>query len=288
MALAMLASTGGVAHAQDTDACIAANEKAVALQKKGQLVQARAALSTCAASSCPDAVSSSCRQRLVALGETIPSVVFFAADASGHDLVAVRVTVDGAPYADHLDGRAIVLDPGEHEFRFEAAGQAPVVRRLVLHQGEKNRREDVVIGLPGAPGPAATPAPAIARVAAPGSGQETATRGAVQRTTGLVVGGVGVAGVVAGGVFGALSMSAHGSYEASCGSSIGAPAGRCNASGVTGESDAASKGTASTILFIGGGLATAAGLVLYLTAPSGVATPEVAVVPGGVVVAGRF
>ena len=137
---------GGVARAQDTDACIAANEKALALRKADKLIDARASLSMCAASSCPEDIRNSCQQRVEEANKAIPSVLFFAKDGSGQDLTVVKTTIDGTLYADHLDGSAIVRDPGEHEFRFEVAGESPVEKRLVLHQGEQNRREEIVIG----------------------------------------------------------------------------------------------------------------------------------------------
>ena len=57
-------TSGGVARAQDADACILANEKALALRKAEKLIAARASLSMCAASTCPDAVRTSCQQRV--------------------------------------------------------------------------------------------------------------------------------------------------------------------------------------------------------------------------------
>lgn len=283
--LVTVSSTVRVARAQDTDACINASEKALALRKAEKLIDARASLSTCAASSCPDAVRTSCQQRLAETNQTIPSIVFFAKDGTGRDLTTVKLTIDGAIYADHLDGSAIVRDPGEHEFRFEATGQEPVVKRFVLHAGEQNRREDIVIGAaPAAPATASVP-PASA---APVADQGPVNDGRIQRTIGLVVGGVGVVGLVVGGIFGALSMSAHSSYEQNCGSNIGAPAGFCNSAGVSGESDAATKGTISTAFFIGGAVATAAGAVLFFTAPSGPSSTQGGLGPAGVLVKGQF
>jgi hypothetical protein len=288
------ASMATVAHAQDTDACIGANEKAVALRRADKLIEEQAALSTCAASSCPNTVRTSCLQRLGLVGQAIPSIVFVAKDASGHDLAAVKLTIDGAPYADRLDGSAIELDPGEHEFRFEVAGQAPVVVRFVTHQGEQNRRETIVFEVapvPPAVVPPASPAfgAADSNPTTPAAADQTAADlGGTQRTFGLVVGGVGVAGLVAGAVFGGLSMAAHNGYEKSCGSQVGAPTGFCKSQGVSGESDAATKGTLSTIFFIGGGVATAAGAVLFLTAPKGSAGTQVGIGIESVVVKGRF
>ena len=84
-------------------------------------------------------------------------------------------------------------------------------------------------------------------------------------------------------------MSAHGSYEQRLREQHrSAHAGQCNATGVNGQTDAATKGTISTIAFIGGGVAALAGALLFLTAPSGASHAQVAVGPGSVLLTGRF
>jgi hypothetical protein len=294
--LAGVMGPGNLARAQDTDACINASEKAVALRKADKLIEQRAALSTCAASSCPDAVRTSCQQRIAQANQAIPSIVFLAKDGSGRDLSAVKLTIDGAPHADLLDASAISLNPGEHEFRFEMTGLEPVVKRFVMHQGEQNRREIIVLGAAAVPAaevaPTASAAPgtsidASGPTAAAGD-QDTPGRGSTQGTLGLVTGSIGVASLAAGAIFGGLSMAAHGSYEKNCGSHIGAPAGLCNAQGVSGESDAATKGTLSTVFFVAGGVATVAGAALFFTSPKGAANTQVGVGVESVVVKGQF
>jgi hypothetical protein len=294
--LGAMSSAANPARGQDTDACINASEKAVALRKAERLIEQRASLSTCAASSCPDAVRTSCQQRLAQADQAIPSIVFFAKDGTGRDLAAVKVTIDGALYADHLDGSVIALDPGEHEFRFEMAGQPPAVKRFVMHQGEQDRRETILLGDGPIP---ATIAPRSAS-AAPGmdggsSGPGTIAAGhdasgprSTQRTAGLLVGGVALASLAAGAIFGGLSIAAHGSYEKSCGGRIGAPAGSCNLQGINGESDAVTKGTISTVFFIGGGVAAVAGGALFFTAPRPVTSAQVGVGAESIVVSGHF
>jgi hypothetical protein len=285
-----------VARAENTDACIAASEKALSLRKAQKLVAARTALSTCAASSCPDPVRVSCQQRLAEVNQAIPSIVFFAKDGAGHDLDEVKITIDGKPYADRLGGIAIVLDPGEHEFRFEVVGEEPVVRRFVLHQTEQNRRESILIGPSESPAPALVPPPTASKQAvtppesagAESQGGEGSITGRGQRTAGVVVGIVGGVALGAGAVLGLLSWSAHKSYEQDCGSSIGAPPGLCTAQGVSGEKNAATEGTLATAIIAGGGVAAAAGLVLNLTAPSGPAHAQLGLAPGGIVWSGRF
>jgi hypothetical protein len=262
------------ALAQDDDACISANEKAQAFRKKQQLVEARAALSACAASTCPEQVSRYCQERLSEVIKNIPSVVIVAKDGAGRDLTEVKVTVDGVPYADRLDGGAMELDPGKHTFRFEAAGQEPVVQDFILQQGEQNRRETIVIGR-------VAPEPSV-------KDASRSRRSTTPNTVALVVGGVGVAGLVAAGIFAALSVSAHNAYEQDCGSNIGAPPNRCNAAGVSGEKDAAMKGTLATGLLIGGAAVAATGAIWYLVAPGSRSDVRVGIAPFALALSGQF
>jgi len=243
-------------------ACIRASDEAIARRKAGELLQARASLSACASPACPAVVRASCAQRLAETNQAIPTIAFLTRDDEGHDLASVKVTVDDGAYAGFPGGAALSLDPGAHVFRFDAPGRPPVVLQFVLLEGDQRRRETIVISAP--------------------------ERGSAQRTLGLAVGGAGVAGLVAGGVFGVLSIQAHDAYERQCGGSIGAPAGECTAAGVSGQRDAAMKGTVSTASFLVGGGALAAGALLFFLAPRARSGVDVAVGPGGLAVSGRF
>jgi hypothetical protein len=54
--------------------------------------------------------------------------------------------MDGKPLVGRLDGTAVAVDPGQHAFTFEVSGQPSVTKGFVLKEGEKLRRERVVIG----------------------------------------------------------------------------------------------------------------------------------------------
>jgi hypothetical protein len=81
-----------------------------------------------------------CLQWLNDVEQRLPSIVLEARDAEGHDLTAVKVTIDGALVADKLDGRAIDLDPGEHVLRLQADGKKGAEQKILLVEGEKRRR----------------------------------------------------------------------------------------------------------------------------------------------------
>jgi hypothetical protein len=99
-------------------------------------------------------VRDDCVKRLDELESAQPTIVFSVTDGAGHDLVAVKVSVDGAVLAEKLDGAALEVDPGAREFTFEVAGQPPVKQTIVIREGEKGRSERIALG----PAPQAAPA----------------------------------------------------------------------------------------------------------------------------------
>jgi hypothetical protein len=135
------------------DQCVDANAQAQALRKDGKLSAARDQLRACAAASCPAMVRDDCTRRLDELDKVQPTIVFMAKDAAGQDVRGVVVAVDGATLTHKIDGSELPVDPGEHVFTFTAPGQPPVTKTFVLGVGEKDRREQVLIG----GGPPASP-----------------------------------------------------------------------------------------------------------------------------------
>ncbi len=137
LGLASLASVS--AAADDKTRCIAASEEGQQQRDAGKYAAARESFAACARDACPTIVRRDCTRWLSDLGQLQPSVVFGAKDPAGNDLSAVRVLADGVPVAETLDGKPLSIDPGEHVFRFEAAGLPAVERPFVVRAGEKNR-----------------------------------------------------------------------------------------------------------------------------------------------------
>jgi hypothetical protein len=273
------------ARAQDADACIAANESSLALRKAGKLIDARKALATCAAPACPEPVQSSCQQRLGDADRAVPAVVFQVKDGAGNDVTSVKITMDGQP-RDERVGAAISLDPGEHTFTFDAAGLPQVKKTLVIVEGVKDRSEVVVLG---APALAPAPTPVVpAPIAHEGGG------GSTQRTIGIVGGGVGVAGLAAGAIFGLMASSSWSTAQKECGATSCSQYPQASSD----EQKASTYATVSTVAFIAGGVAVAAGALLWLTAPSAenpaASTAGMAIAPsltpggGGLLLRGGF
>jgi hypothetical protein len=99
-----------------------------------------------------------------------------------------------------------------------------------------------------------------------------------------VVTGLGVAALGVGAYFGLAAKSANDDSKAECRADN-----RCSPAGTDLRNDAISKANLSTLLFIGGGVVVASGLTwVLLTGPSKGAHAQVGVVPGGLVLTGRF
>ncbi len=187
-----------VARADDKADCVAASEKAQSLRDERKLIKAREQFLTCAREVCPAAVKKDCADQVADLDKRTPTVVVRAKDKAGQDLVAVKVTSDGAPLTDQLDGHSIPLDPGVHTFRFEAAGNEPVEQKIVLSEGERDRPITAQFGR-GAEGPLVESHKKGAPIAA------------------IIVSAVGLAGMGVGAAFWGVGLGQKSSDEGATG-----------------------------------------------------------------------
>jgi hypothetical protein len=124
----------------------------------------------------------------------MPTIVFEVRDAAGNDLSAVAVTMDGYPLVERLEGTALSIDPGEHEFVFHSKEMEPVTEQWVIREGEKGRREKVILGsevvAPTRVAETETPKPTAGR--RPTSSTDSQTSRSTLRTVGAITGGVGL------------------------------------------------------------------------------------------------
>jgi hypothetical protein len=246
VSLPLLAEAGARADVTKAD-CVRANADAQSLRLKGLLGGARDKLTLCADPTCPTMVRDDCTQRLDELERVQPTIVFEAKDASGADVLSVSVTVDGQPLADKLSGTALRVDPGEHAFTFRAEGRPPLARTFVIHEGEKDRRERIEF-------PRALAATLPTASTGPDHGLGT------QRILSLTAGGLGVAGIVVGSVFGVLSTSAASRQDTDCAS----PTSCLNhMQALSDHSTAATDGAVSTVAFVAAGVLLVAGVTLF-------------------------
>jgi hypothetical protein len=219
------------------------------------------------------------------LSAQIPTIVFEVKDAGGHELAAVKVTMDGEVVADHLDGSALTLDPGNHKFTFESAGQPTTTQQILLHEADKNRRVGVTLASSTAlPRPAQAPVVPPSFTAPDTTSTTPSDGGHNRRVLGLVIGGVGVVGAVVAGIFGGLQISEVSTMKSACPTLVGCPSQALND-----RSTALTYGNVSTGAFIAGGVLVAGGLALYFTAPKSVSqTVGVEIGPGMLGVKGTF
>jgi hypothetical protein len=239
--IAALGSRTALADGPSVDACVDANEEAQDLRLAGALLEARARLAVCIAPRCPAPVREDCVERLRAVDEATPTIAFGA--AARMDPQRVTITLDGRPLAVSVAAGSIAVDPGVHEVAYEWAGHAPQTGTVVVREGEKDHRVEL-----SPPGPSPT------------------EEGRVQRPVGLVVGGVGLAGLALGGIFAALAKSTDTqALSDKCGGNPSA----CSAAGAREGDRAHAEARAATVALVGGGVLLGAGAVIYFTAPGG-------------------
>jgi hypothetical protein len=244
--------------------CTHANADGQSKRMAGKLAEARAEFQSCQAASCPAVVRRDCTQRMDELERVQPTIVFEVKDASGGDVSAVAVKVDGVPFVDKLEGGALRVDPGPHSFVFSTNGGPPVTRRLVIREGEKERHERITLVAEAPPSK-----PAGASESSAPSGAEASQGPSTQKTLGLVAGALGIAALAEGGVFGLLSMSAANQQKTDCASDTS-----CTNRGqaLSDHANAVTEGTLSTVSLIAGGALLVGGAVLFLSAPGAAQT----------------
>jgi hypothetical protein len=181
-----------VALADDKAVCVAAYEKTQTLRKQSKLRESREQALVCARDKCPKLVKADCSRWLEEVTTSLPTVVFAARDAHGHDRSDVQVHIDGAPLTEQL-GQEVMIDPGPHTVRFEASGAPPIEQSLVVRAGEKGRSVTVTLPETSKPEPS-KPEPSVIAASSPGVKKD-----ADDRPLPVLVPVLGVLGVAAAG-----------------------------------------------------------------------------------------
>jgi hypothetical protein len=274
--LLVLASVGvalslaDVSQAGDptTFECLTASENAIKLRGQRHLHAARKQFLVCAAVTCPVDVRIDCAQKVEDINRVAPSIVFEAKDGAGNDLASVRVSMDGNLLVDRLDGSALPVDPGEHTFTFEAAGQPSFDKTFIIREGERERHERVLVATaPPTPPPGpTTPAPIAP---APLKAAEVSSPAAPSRSwsavqiSGLAAGGLGVVAIGVGSVFGLQAISKKSDSSSGCNGDA------CKSGALQTRLDARSAGNTATAAFVVGGLLVVGGGAMFLAGGAG-------------------
>lgn len=297
----VLAASTAMAAPPDAAACVDAYTRAQTLRGDRKLLEARDALRICGQPTCKDFIVRDCVSWLDAVQSGLPSIVPVARDPAGNDLANVQVTMDGAPLLGKIDGRSVEVNPGTHAISFLASDGTKIDKDIVVAEGEKGKLIVVQFGASAAPAasaPGEAPAPAPAPVPAPAAPApaaaspapapgapapaaaaqppvvpDAASEGIPLKTIGMITTGAGVLALGAGAVFGTVALGkkndAHCSSDNVCPSDAAANSIR----------DAQGAATASTILFVVGGILGAGGVTMWVLGSSGPVHAEPAVGP---------
>lgn len=136
--------------------CVKAAEDSQELRAQKKLTQARERLQQCMLPACPKEVRNDCKTWLNDIESSMASIVVYAEDERGHSLVDVRVSIDDELVAEHLDNNALMLAPGEHTIKLETAAMLSATQKIILKNGEKNRRVVLVLTAQTTPAPQPT------------------------------------------------------------------------------------------------------------------------------------
>jgi hypothetical protein len=198
--------------AKSARACLAAYENGQEQVAARRLRTARALFAACSFATCGPALRQQCGARFAQVDSDIPTIVPVATDASGARRADVEVKMDGEILASRLDGQALPVEPGLHEFSFGVDGGVIATKKALILEGEHDRVVAVSIERPreqegttagGSAPPSARPASSAGRTTLPlaaeadvASLEDRPNGGATAVAWALA--GVGVAGLGAG------------------------------------------------------------------------------------------
>jgi hypothetical protein len=223
---------------------------------------------------------------LAQLSPQIPNIVV---TVKGADADATSVQIDGATMSSALIGENRPVNPGRHTVQGSSASKSVKVTVEVALGETKPALLDLASAPSNATAPvgAAAPVPVAQPVTVDTTSpapSDRAAGGSSRRTLGFVALGVGGAGLVLGGVAGALALGKKGDIDDSpnCRENQCLPSEQDTVDGYR------TWRTVSSIGLIGGAVLAAAGATLVLTAPSGVPATAIRITPGAVTVSRAF
>jgi hypothetical protein len=184
----------------ERSACATAAENAQKLRAEHKLKEARPELLVCVQPNCPSIVRWDCVQWLADVERATPSVVVKASDPASQELIDVSMWIDGVQEFSRIDGLAHPVNPGVHQFHFEATGLLPVDQQIVVREGEVRRL--LTVQFPRKP----VPMPSTVTVARPATS-----------ILPYVLSGVGIAALGSFTYFGLSGRADASDLESSCG-----------------------------------------------------------------------
>ena len=213
-------------------------------------------------------------QRALALEPSLSKVILVVPPPAR--VQGLELKWDGQSAGEGMWGTAVPVDAGEHTIEASAPAKRSWTRKFVVQQN-------------GGTVPLPIPELPLAPLAAvPGLGAgATEASWSTQRYVGLGIGAVGIVGGIVGGIFGAKAAGKNSDSLPHC---LPDDIKHCDPAGIALRNDAFSAAEVSTILFIAGGAAVAAGTITFLAAPAGPAKiqPVVGAGFGGLTLRGTW
>ena len=120
-------------------ACERTYQRGVKLERAGLLVKAHEAMDTCATAVCGEFLRHQCAMGRDRIAQDTPSVVPIVTDDNGDTITDVEVAMDGELVSSMIDGLAIHIDPGPHEFTFTRGKTVIGTQKIVAVQGKRNQ-----------------------------------------------------------------------------------------------------------------------------------------------------
>lgn len=248
LSLIVLLGSGGTAYAESKQACGDAYYAVQLLRDEGKLDDALIAVGVCVNESCAPFVRDDCSRWKVEieaeLAARAATVAIEALDQDGEPIHAASATLEGAPWLGQLDGKAVPLSAGPHVIEVRVEGETPQRRSILVRPREKNQRFTF----------------------------EFDTRSALSSGDGpfpWILGGVGVAALIAGAVTGGLVIDAYLTTQDECDDVTRT----CSREGLDAQEQGRSLGPATTALLVGGAVLAGTGLIWRL-ADSGEPSPS--------------
>jgi hypothetical protein len=227
--------------------------------------------------------------RAGALEHRLPKVTFVVPEA--HRIAGLTVRIEGSVVPQGTWGTPLPIDPGQQRVEVRAPGR--VAWSTSFQAARSNHKLVEVPLLERASSPPSRQVNARPIAARTDVAHDSGSVGGTQRAVGLVLGGVGVAGLAAGSVLGLQAQDKKEDSLKECPRDQNL----CTSRGVELREEARDRARASNVAFAAGGSLLVGGVIIHLTSPK---NPEVAkrrgvelsgsVTPSGgrLVVGGRF
>jgi hypothetical protein len=132
----------------DKGSCKAAYKAAQEREQTCHLREAKELYLTCSKVACGAFMRPECTTKYTQLESDVPSVIPVVTDERGAAIVDVQVKMDGELLTSRLDGRALPVDPGMHEFTFTTGAGVIASQKVMIVAGQRNSPLSVSLGRP--------------------------------------------------------------------------------------------------------------------------------------------